>query len=552
MKTKDQTTSLSEKTSPSLKKTLKLSCVLLLCSVGVLLLCSVAIPDLFAQAKSEDPMVGQPGTGAEGVLSSPEYTTPVYSETMPEISAAQRSSFDEMDRRRQKGYDALNAALEPNPSHPIEPPMQFPFSTESQLDETDADSTFYFFRSHDVSVGSQSAINEPAHAQLGKYVFYTGNWYAAKSTNAGSSFTYTSPYSDFPDFCCDQDVIHNAPRNVIIWYRQGVADGKGTNRIKLSVSINGGVNFWTYTWTPTTFDASLTNRWFDYPHLAVSNDYLYLTSNVFNASDNQTNRIVIRLALEQLAAAQAVPYYRWTFGPGATITPVSGTTDVMYFGSAESSAGTFRVYSWPESTTTLSSVARTIPAYTFTSRNGVCTTPNESNPCGRADGRVLDGWVAKGTIGFYWNVKQGGAFSYPYINAATFRESDKVYLARPYIWNSGFAFQYGAIAPNIRGDLGAAALLAGGTIGYPKFAVSLDDDFNAPAPPWSFSTVASSSNWDRDGAGDYLRVRQFSPLGSFWTASGYYGSGSPVSYKGRFVAFGRGRELRAWNRWSLY
>jgi hypothetical protein len=273
---------------------------------------------------------------------------------------------------------------------------------------------------------------------------------------------------------------------------------------------------------------------------------------VFNASDTQTNRIVIRLSLEALALATGVPYYRWTFGPGATITPVSGTTEVMYFGSAESSAGTFRVYTWPESTTTLSSVARTIPAYTFTNRDGVCTVPNGRNPCLRADGRVVDGWVAKGMIGFYWNVKQGGGFNYPYINAATFRESDKVYLARPYIWNSGFAFQYGAIAPNIRGDLGAAALLAGGTLGYPRFAVSVDDDFNPPAPPWSFSTVASSTNWDRDGAGDYLRVRQFSPLGSFWTASGYYGSGSPVSYNGRFVAFGRGRELRAWNRWSLY
>jgi hypothetical protein len=169
---------------------------------------------------------------------------------------------------------------------------------------------------------------------------------------------------------------------------------------------------------------------------------------------------------------------------------------------------------------------------------------------------VLDGWVAKGVIGFYWNVKQGGGFSYPYVNAATFRESDKAYLGRPAIYNSDFAFQYGAIAPNIRGDLGAAALIAGGTIGYPKFCVSLDDDFNGVAPPWTFSTVASSSNWGlsnngREGAGDYLRVRQFSPLGTFWTASGYFGYGSPAAYRGRFVVFGRGRELRAWNRWSL-
>ena len=253
------TTNITHMKSLSLKKTLELSCFLLLCITST--------PDLFAQAKSEDAMVGRLGTGAKGVLSSPEYTTPVYSETMPEISAAQRSCFDEMDRRRQKGYEALNAALEPNPSHPVEPPMQFPFSNESQLENTDADSTLYFFRSQDVNpVGSsQSVINEPAHAQLGKYVFFTGNWYAAKSTNAGTTFTYLSPYSDFPDFCCDQDVIHDAPRNLIIWYRQGVADGTGASRFKLSASTNGGVSFVTYTLTPTTFDPSLTNRWFDYP-----------------------------------------------------------------------------------------------------------------------------------------------------------------------------------------------------------------------------------------------------------------------------------------------
>jgi hypothetical protein len=515
---------------PSFKKTLALS--------FVLLLCSAAGPDLFAQ-KGADPRLQAPiiqsedsvtskATAAKGALSTPVYFTPVYSEAMPEVSAAQRACFDQMDERRQRGYHALNAALEPNPNHPVEPPMyhlmadgQFG-SNESQLEQTMADSTLYFFRNQDVTAvgGSQSVINEPAHAQLGKNVFFTGNWYAARSTNAGATFTYLNPYADFSDLCCDQDVIHDPSRNLIMWYRQGSADSTGTNRSKLSVSTNGGASFLTYTFSPVSFDSSLTNRWFDYPHLAISNDYLYFVSNVFNASDVQTNRLVVRMALEQLAAGESVPWYRWTYGPGATITPVQGATDVMYFGSTESSSGTFRVFSWPESTTSLGAVAKSITAYTFTNNDGVCTTPNGRNPCGRADNRVLDGWVAKGVIGFYWNVKQGGGFSYPYVNAATFRESDKAYLGRPAIYNSDFAFQYGAIAPNIRGDLGAAALIAGGTIGYPKFCVSLDDDFNGVAPPWTFSTVASSSNWGlsnngREGAGDYLRVRQFSPLGTF-------------------------------------
>ena len=501
--------------------------------------------------------------GQAGVMEPAVKSQLVYSASIPEINADQRAAFERMEARRERAYKALNERLEPNPNHPVESPKYFTMvngqfksdETSPDGDESMADSTTTFFRNADVAPAgaNQSVINEPAHAQIGKNVFYTANWHAARSANAGLSFAYLSPYADFPSFCCDQDVVHDVNRNLIMWYRQGTMSSTGANQIKLSVSTNGGASFLTYTWSPTSFDASLTNRWYDYPHLAVSNNYLYIVSNIFNAADIQTNRQIIRLPLEALQTGAGFTYYRYTLPAGATITPVQGATTTMYFGSAESSAGTFRVYAWPENTTAMTSIARTIPAYTFTSRDGICTVPNGRNPCGRADNRVTAGWVAKGVIGFYWNVKQGGGFPYPYINAATFRESDRLYLSRPYIWYSGGAWMYGAAAPNIRGDLGIAALIAGGSVGYPRFQVGMIDDYG----PLAFFHVAGSTNWGlsgsgREGAGDYLRVRQFSPVGTIWTASGYYGTGSPVAYRGKFVAFGRGRELRAWNRWSLY
>jgi len=499
-----------------------------------------------------------------GVLGPPIEYIPAYSESIPEVSAAQRDAFKRMDIRRQRGYDALNALLEPNPDHPVEGPTYHIMANgqlgtdESKLEEALADSSLTFFQSSDVQTAlfpGSSVINEPAHAQIGKNVFFTGNWYVAKSTNAGATFSYVSPFADFPDFCCDQDVIHDVSRNLIIWSRQGDVNSAGVNQIKLGVSKNGGATFFIYTWSPTTFDSSLTNKNFDYPHLALSNDYLYITVNIFNAADIETNRMMIRLPLQQLAAG-TFSFNRLTLVSGKSIEPVQGATTTMYFGSNENSAGTFRVYSWPESTTVVSSFARTIPAYTFTTKgSATCTVPNGRNPCGRTDDRITDGYVAKGIIGFFWNVAQGGGFPYPYINAATFRESDLIYLARPYISSSSNAYQYGAAAPNTRGDLGVAALAAGGSVGYPQFAISLADDVSGTVPPWKFFTVAASTNWGlnndgTEGAGDYLRARQFSPVGTFWTASGYYGVGSPVAYKGRFAVFGRGREQPAWNRWS--
>lgn len=538
----------------------------------ILLLSIVGFTPVFSQQAGEgggagvqDAQAVAPRTGgASGVAEPAVPFKPDYSNSVSEPSAEQMAAFDKMEARRERAYKALDKRLEPNPDHLVAGPNyyiaadgQFKSDETSPNDESLADNSFSVFRSADVfpAGSNRSVINEPAHAQIGKQVFFTGNWYAAKSTNAGATYTYLSPYADFAAFCCDQDVVHDPSRNLMMWYRQGSASAAGVNNIKLSVSVNGGTNFLTYTWAPTSFDASLTNRWFDYPHLAVSNNFLYISTNVFNAADVQTNRIIIRIPLEPLQTGAGFTYYRWTFGAGPTITPVQGATETMYFGSGENSAGTFRVFAWPEATTTLSHIPRTIPAWTGTTRgSAICTVPNGRNPCGRTDQRVTAGWVAKGIIGFFWNVKQGGGFPYPYVNAATFRESDKVYLARPYIWSSSAAWIYGAAAPNIRGHLGIVALAAGGNVGYPRLLVGIDDDFNGAPPGWEVGTIVSSTNWGLsnnggEGAGDYLRVRQFTPVGSLWTASGYYGTGSPVSYRGRFVAFGRGREQRAWNRW---
>jgi hypothetical protein len=229
----------------------------------------------------------------------------------------------------------------------------------------------------------------------------------------------------------------------------------------------------------------------------------------------------------------------------------------MYLGSPFSSAGSFKVYSQPESSNTLTSVTKTIPAWTSTTRNSAhCITPNGRNPCGRTDHRLTAGWVSKGVIGFFWNVKEGGGFAYPYINAATFRETDKAVLGRPYIFNQNYAFQYGAAAPNARGDIGIACFAEGGSQGYPQLLVGVDDDYTVAAAPWALFFAASSTNWGLDGggqegSGDYLRVRAHNPAHTAWTASGYIGTGSPVVYKGRYVVFGRERETRSWNRWKL-
>jgi hypothetical protein len=397
------------------------------------------------------------------------------------------------------------------------------------------------------TTGSAS-VNEPSHATEGQYVFYTGNWYAARSTDGGQTWGYLDPYADFPNFCCDQDVVHDTARSLFMWYRQGIYDsGNGRNNVKISASTNGMASYWTYTIYPTTLSAGFTNQWFDYPHMELSNDYLYITTNMFSGAGSFLRMVIMKMPLGPIAAAQGFGFTYWTATDGWSWTPVQGATTRMYWGDTYDSAGTFRVFWNDEDSGSAFYYDRAVPAWTFTNRNGNCPVPSGVNPCARPDQRITNGWVASNVVGFFWNVKEGGGFNYPYVESATFNQSDLTYLGRPYIWNSAHAFQYASVGPNRRGDVGIGVHYLGGGL-YPYFCVGIDDDYNAAPPGWEITCPVASTGWTSNAIGDYTRTRAFDPEAVYWTASAHnYANGV---YNPKFLAFGRGREQRAFNRWN--
>lgn len=419
----------------------------------------------------------------------------------------------------------------------------------------DAPGTFTIFRSTSLtpsggSIGT-SDINEPALANSGKYVFFTGNWYAARSTNGGSGWSYVDPFADMSDFCCDQDVIYAKSRDIFIWYRQGSRNASGVNKIRIGVSTNGGSSYCFWNWTPTQFNSGWTNQWWDYPHLALSNDFLYFTSNMFNnaSTPSMTRSVLARASLDTLRACGSLSWTYWTQTSGRTWTPVQGATETMYVGRTTSTSS-FTVWKQPESTTTLTSYTRSVPSWTSGAQS--CSLPNGNNPCARSDNRVKAGWVAKGVVGFFWNVAAGSGFPMPYVNAATFTESNLNYQARPYIWccSSGTspAWHYAAAYPNERGDLGIAVWKMGGG-NYPKFYVGIDDDYNGAPPGWEVMSVSTSTTGPGANVwGDYLRVRPHEPAGLGWIASAFRSISGGVSQP-RFAIFGRDRDRRSIERW---
>ena len=94
-------------------------------------------------------------------------------------------------------------------------------------------------------------------------------------------------------------MIHDKGRDILLWYRQGVQLGGGDNNFKIGVSSNGGASWSQYTITYTNY-GGLPLGWFDYPQLAVSNNYLWITCNYFNSNGTFQRMILTKIWLDQL------------------------------------------------------------------------------------------------------------------------------------------------------------------------------------------------------------------------------------------------------------
>lgn len=412
--------------------------------------------------------------------------------------------------------------------------------------------------------GQASNVAEPSVAAAGKNVFMTWNWRAAVSQNNGVSWTDVDPYAIWPaghGFCCDQDTIYDRGRNMMLWYRQGVKNVAGANIVRLSRSLDGGQTWGTYNIAPINLNGAWTGQWFDYPHLALSNNKLYITTNMFNSAGVFQRMILMKLDLDVLQAAAALPIKTWASTVGWSWTPVQGATDTMYLGDQINNAttattGTFRVYTQAENNdTTLSFVDKVIPAWLFTNKGDVvCTVLGGMNPCTRSDQRITSGYVANngkstGEIAFFWNVKQGGAFPKPYVEAAKFNESTKAVIGRPFIWSSVYAWHWAAASPNERGHVGLVVNLFEPTL-RPRVYAGVDDDFNLTPPGWEVGLLAASAgNPSASTWGDYNRVRPYYPGGTNWAASSYTKNALTVSEPRLFI-FGRARDTRDFQYWS--
>jgi len=487
----------------------------------------------------------------------------------PVLTTAQRRAQRQAARmpvlapRRVQGKPASRPAV---PTSPQVAPAKRGSAVSPRSPSAPAD--FDRFRAQEVIPGDgQSSTNEPSVANDGSNVLYTGNWYAAQSSDSGRSFSFLDPYTLGPapalpngGFCCDQAVIHAPARGITAWalMYNCVADCEsdpGTNNlIRLAVARNqadlAADTFDYYDFSAQTFGFP-DGYWLDYPHLGVNANNLMLTLNVFRGT-SFAESILIRFDLAPFTTGSWSA--NWVFSSqDFTWTPPDNSTDTWTYwaATARGNGSLIRVYNWPPATdfTHVSWNDFSVNFAYERKQEGSCPAPDGNNWCAFDDSRVKTGGEAgSGTVFFMWDAKQGGSFPYPYVEYASFDVSTGPATAmrqQSQIWNSNGAWAYPGLGVDARGDLGLSAQVGGGTLGYPSSQFLISDDITGGhwAAQFLDNSTHASNRW-----GDFLTARAATTgtsIGNTWIAAGFTlhdnGSGSATAVPG-FYWLGRERD----------
>jgi len=441
---------------------------------------------------------------------------------------------------------SLETSLKEGPKGPsgaIQPPTEAAGAETAVLSAREvgpplAPNDLTLFKSHnispsEVSTGQRGVVHEPSVVNLDSAVFYTANWYAAKSADSGNSFTYVDPYSFFPSvnggFCCDQVTAYAPAQDMALWGLQYIKDSNtGTFRLARAVGSAGVANNnWLY-WDFTPQNLGFANgNWFDYPSLTVAGNYLYVTSNVYHtADDSPTGSAIIRLPLSALAAGTAFNYNYFTSTSVGTIRCAEGSGTTIYF-AAFSNTTQMRIHRWDESSNTIFWDDVQLNSFTPLNRDGVAISPDGTNWALRADGRPLAAYDAGGVIGVMFMAKQDANFPYPYTIHARFNESTRALISQGQIWNTKYAWLYPSAAPNASGQLAGTLQIGGGLTAdgfpYPGTQIWISDDVQPGGTTVGGVYFLANSNAGPSASkwGDFLTVHQHKTFTNTWVITGY-------------------------------
>jgi hypothetical protein len=372
-----------------------------------------------------------------------------------------------------------------------------------------------------ISPGNVDSTDEPSVSNDGYAVFYTGNWYAALSSNSGHSFSFIDPFKfggapGAPNggFCCDQVTLHDSAHDLTAWEllycnKIDCSNGNGDNVIRFAFANSqdnlAAGSFYFYDFNAQSDFGFPEGDWIDYPQLAFGTNEFYVTMNIYDSSENFIDSLIVRMPTSALVTGSGFSYQYYSNNQDFTWSPtVTAPQTTLYWGATGYGTNNFlRVYRWTEGS---SNVAWNdfSPSFTAAKKGQAsCPAPDATDWCSFDDSRVQGAWRNGNEVGFTWDAKQDGTFAYPYVYVAIFDVSGgtPTFTSHPIIFNSSYAWAYPGAGIDPAGDLGISLAIGGGTWGYPGSQFILRD--SVTPNPWTAygleNGAHAASRW-----GDYL------------------------------------------------
>lgn len=402
----------------------------------------------------------------------------------------------------------------------------------------------------------QSTVAEPAIMNSGGKWFVTQNWSRGYSTNEGATFTAIADDAgpaDAPFFCCDQDAVHDHGRDVSIWSELFLNGAQNTGVIRLHVrKANNLVDTCTY---DLNGGAGVE---YDYPHLGLGNNYIYITANGIT-NGGWSGAIVWRYNLDQMARCQSISgnVFTWTGSVGQVVwVPARATTDTMYLVTIENSSQN-RIFWWPENTNSIFWNVYNVPSSNF----GAATCTG-----GLSGNNWMGDGLSTSSIGFqirsavaqdngvqylatYYTVAPTGGITQAFAQGTIWRTQDMVMNNFAPIFNNSVCFGYPDVTANSRGDLGLMIGIGGSTTGgsAASSVIGISDDYSRSGTRGFFATVATCAPANDQGSrwGDYLTARVQEPVDTAFIGAGF-GVISGTGGVTHVCEYMRGRYAQAW------
>ncbi|MGW6924840.1 hypothetical protein ACWGA9_26780 [Streptomyces sp. NPDC054950] len=413
--------------------------------------------------------------------------------------------------------------------------------------------------------GTASVLAEPAAANDGRHVFYSGNLtHQEFSTDGGASYTCTDPYpagpAEAPLPFGDTDVIYDQTRGVTLHSAMYLND-QGSNGI-VRVFVRRSIPRPDNCYYDVDFDPAATNVTPDYPHLGISKKHLYINANRVSDGAGWLGAAMARLRLDDLAACRTASgrSINITNDTPRILVPGHGARNVMHFGWVNTPTQ-WRVFSWPDNATAVGSTLHNVSAMTF----GDADCRGGANNLDWADtieaeivGFNVRTAITKETVNVWAATNADAVHPNAHITGAEFRvgasPNELRLIQEPVIAFTDQCAGEPSVGVNDKGAQGLA-IAAGGRNGGGGPAVSTGvglKDEQSPGPGrFNFRQIAEATHnplpqGGRARFGDYFTVRRNSPCGNYFDATGYgLLNGTDVSnVNARYVEFGRGAYCR--------